>query len=257
MLKSALFVMTTSYFAWYFEHHELSAVYPFDSTYVSPSSAGEPRLAETFFETEDGERLIMWRAEATTGKPTVLYFSGNAGGLKGRSDRFRDLINQGYGIIAPAYRGSSGSTGKPTETALVADARAIAAAANTGELVIYGESLGSAVAIRLAAEGIGAKLVLEAPFTSIPDLVLAQHPTEQLDHLITQRWNSRQHADGITQPLLIVHGESDRQVPIAMGEAIFGLAASKEKRMFKVMDAGHARLWTPEVRMVVFDFLDD
>ena len=256
MLQSALFVLTTSYFAWYFEHHELTAVYPFDATYVSPASAGEPRLRESLFETHDGERLILWRAKAAPGKPTVLYFSGNAGGLKSRSDRFRDLIDQGFGVIAPAYRGSSGSTGQPDEAVLVADARAIARSEAHSDLVIFGESLGSAVAIRLAAEGIGRKLVLEAPFTSIPDLVLAQHPTEDLDHLITQRWENRPYASRITQPLLIVHGDNDRQVPIAMGETIFNAAASKEKRLFRVVEKGHARLWVPEVRSVVLDFLD-
>ena len=255
MLKSAFFVLTTSYIAWYFENHELNAIYPFDATYVTPATAGVPRLEETVFETVDGERLVLWRAKAAPGKPTVLYFPGNAGGLKERSDRFGHFLDQGFGLVALAYRGSSGSTGQPMEEHLLADARAVADSVSPDGLVIYGESLGSAVAIRLAAEGIGARIVLEAPFTSIPDLILAQHPTETLDHLITQRWDSERHVADVMQPLLVVHGDRDRLVPIAMGEAIFGSAGSTEKRMMKVADTGHVGLWTPEVQMAVFDFL--
>lgn len=256
MLTAAFFVLTTSYVAWYFENHELSAVYPFDATYATPASAGEPRLMETTFATDDGETLVLWQSAAQPGKPTVLYFTGNAGGLKERSHRFRHLIDQGFGVVAPAYRGSSGSTGKPEEQVLLADARAVARAEHTEDMVIYGESLGSAVAIRLAAEGFGARVVLEAPFTSIPDLILAQHPAEQLDHLITQRWDSEQHVSAVKQPLLVIHGDRDRLVPIAMGETIFGSAGSQEKKLVKVADKGHAGLWTVEVQAAVFAFVD-
>ena len=255
MFSTAMFVLTTSYVAWYFEHHELNAVYPFDATYVSPAPAGEPRLSETSFATRDGERLVLWRAEAAAGKPTVLYFPGNAGGLQGRSDRFRHFIDQGFGLVAPAYRGSSGSTGRPEEQVLLEDARAVARAEAGKPLVIYGESLGSAVAIRLAAEGIGERIVLEAPFTSLPDLILAQHPAEALDHLITQRWESHRHVSKLTQPLLVVHGESDRLVPIEMGETIFEAAGTDDKRMMKIPEAGHTGIWTAEVQSAVFRFL--
>ena len=255
MIGSAMFVLTTSYVAWYFEHHEINAVYPFDTTYMTPATAGEPRLSEMIFETDDGESLILWQAPAESGKPTVLYFSGNAGGLKERSDRFRQFLDQGFGVVAPAYRGSSGSTGAPNEMTLLSDARAVARASDTGTLVLYGESLGTAVAIRLAAEGIGEKLVLESPFTSIPDLILAQHPAETLDHLITQRWESHLYIGEVTQPLLVVHGDQDRLVPFAMGETIFGTAGSTDKELMKVTDKGHAGIWTDEVQAAIVAFL--
>lgn len=256
MLSTAMFVLTTSYVAWYFEHHEINAVYPFDRTHITPALAGEPRLNEVIFETDDGENLILWRAAAETGKPTVLYFSGNAGGLKERSDRFRQFLDQGFGVVAPAYRGSSGSTGAPEEMALLADARAVARAEDAGTLVLYGESLGTAVAIRLAAEGFGEKVVLESPFTSIPDLILAQHPAEALDHLITQRWESHLYIGDVMQPLLVVHGDRDRLVPFAMGETIFGTAGSEDKQLMKITDKGHSGLWTVEVQAAVVAFLD-
>lgn len=255
MFSAAVFVLSTSYIAWYFQQHEIKAVYPFDATYSTPGDAGAPRMHEAAFATEDGETLVLWRAQAAADKPTVVYFSGNAGGLKERSDRFSRLIDEGFGVVALAYRGSSGSTGMPDETALISDARALVASLDAMPLVIYGESLGTAVAIRLAAEGLGDRVVLEAPFTSIPDLILSQHPTEKLDHLITQRWESHLYVSRVTQPLLVVHGDRDHLVPITMGEEIFGMAGSDDKHFLRIADKGHNGLWTDEVQKALFAFL--
>ena len=257
VFQAAVFVLSTSYVAWYFERFETQAIYPFDKTYVTPSDAGAPGLQEERVRMPDGETLVVWHAPPSADRPTILYFSGNAGGLKSRSDRFQSLIGQGFGLVAPAYRGSSGSTGMPDETVIMHDARLLARMYDQQELVLYGESLGTAVAIRLAAEGVGERLVLEAPFTSIPDLILVQHPTEKLDHLITQRWNSRDHVGGVAQPLLIIHGTEDRLVPIAMGEAILESAGSVKKQLLRIENASHTTLWTGGMQAVLFDFLDD
>ncbi|NNE81949.1 MAG: alpha/beta hydrolase [Silicimonas sp.] len=256
MLKTALFVFATSYVAWYIERHEIAAIYPFDKTYASPDAAGEPRMSEETFLTDDGERLVLWRAKAKVGQPTVLYFTGNAGGLKERSERFRRLIDRGFGVVAPAYRGSSGSTGTPNEMTLLGDARAVARAEMSPNLIIYGESLGAAVAIRLGAEGIGSKIVLEAPFTSIRALLLAQYPAEQLDHLITQKWENHLHIPALTQPLLIVHGDRDRLVPMAMGEQLFAAAGSTDKTFLRIDGKGHSGLWTVGMQSRLFAFLN-
>lgn len=257
MLNTLLTLVATSYIAWYIERHEMATVYPFDTTHATPADAGEPRLTETRFTTDDGETLVVWRADPAPGRPTVLYFPGNAGGLKERGDRFRRFLDRGYGVIAPAYRGSSGSTGAPDEAALVHDALALARAENARPLILYGESLGAAVAIRVAAEGLGARVVLEAPFTSVPELMQAQFPSERLDHLITQRWESFRVAHRITQPLLIVHGDRDPLVPFAMGQRIHDTAASRQKRLLRIAGAGHTGLWTVEVQRALFAFLDE
>lgn len=255
MLKVSLFILSTSYFAWYFERHETTAVYPFDASYITPADAGEGRLTEHRLDTKDGESLIVWRASASSGKPTLVYFMGNAGGLKDRADRFRQLIDAGYGVIAPAYRGSSGSSGAPEEMALISDALALVQAEDA-PVVLYGESLGTAVAIRLAADGFGTSLVLEAPFTSITDLVSQQFPSEDLTDLITQKWESVAHAPSVAQPLLVIHGSEDRTVPIAMGRHIFEIAGSTDKQFVEVDKAGHSGLWATEARDALFAFLD-
>ncbi len=255
MLNVFLMILSTSYFAWYFQNYEKSAIYPFDASYASPMDAGETRLSEERLLTEDGETLVIWRADPAPGKPTVVYFSGNAGGLKDRADRFAHLIDAGFGVIAPAYRGSSGSTGNPSEMVLLHDANFIVAA-ETAPLVLYGESLGTAVAIRLAADGFGTAVVLEAPFTSITDLVGQQFPNEDLSDLITQTWDSAMYAPDMDQPLLVLHGSADRTVPIAMGRQIFDVVGSREKEFVEIDEGGHTGLWTPNARGKIFAFLE-
>lgn len=255
MFEAVLFYLATSYVAWFIEQHEHTAVYPFDETHATPEAASAPNLTETVFQTDDGTPLIVWRAAPAPGHPTILYFSGNSGALKDRAFRFQEITARGYGIVAPAYRGSSGSGGKPDEALLMADATAIAADIG-GPLVIYGESLGASVAIQLAAAGTGDALVLEAPFTSLPDLVEAQYPAEDLDHLITQRWNSLAAAGDVTQSALVVHGEDDRVVPFEMGETIFSAIGSDDKHFMRVTRQGHQGLWTIETQTTIFEFVN-
>ena len=257
MLKAAVLVAATSYFAWYLENFEMAMVYPFDDTYATPTEAGVARMREARFSTADGEELILWQAVAAETQPTLLYFPGNAGGLKDRADRFSALIDRGYGIVALAYRGSSGSSGSPGEATLTGDARAVAEALPMEPLVLYGESLGTAVAIKLASEGIGDAVVLEAPFTSIADLVAVQYPRDDLEHLLTQHWKSEDRVAGMTQPLLIVHGRFDKIVPIEQGREVFDAAGSVEKQFHEVTDRGHHNLWTAEMQRALFEFLDD
>lgn len=256
MIKAALMILSTSYFAWYFERFETAAIYPFDSSYASPVDAGEARLIEHRVTTHDDESIIVWRANARPGKPTIVYFSGNAGGLKDRATRFRSLIDAGYGVIAPAYRGSSGSTGSPDEASLMADAASLVKAETNGPLVLYGESLGTAVAIRLASDGFGSAVVLEAPFTSFIDLVGIQFPAEDLSNLITQKWDSLRHIPDVKQPLLVLHGSNDKVVPIKMGRHMFKVAGSTDKQFHEITNSGHSGVWTDAAKSTLFAFLN-
>lgn len=255
MLTSLILVLSTSYVAWYLERHEMAAVYPFDDTYATPAQAGAQGLVETTLKTEDGASLIVWRADAELGQPTVVYFSGNAGALRDRAQRLSQISEAGYGVIAPAYRGSSGSTGTPEEALLVSDAAAVAQGLPS-DVILYGESLGAAIAIRLAAEGIGQAVVLEAPFTSLGDLVAAQFPAEDLSGVLTQRWDSLSLMGALSQPLMVIHGETDHVVPQRMGRAIFEAAGSTDKTFVSVSEHGHTGLWTEAVRSDLFTFLD-
>ena len=146
ILKAIAVIASTSFLAHYLQQYERAMVYPFDQTYVTPAQAGEARLVEQRFPTGDGEMLVVWRAKAERGRPTIVYFPGNAGGLKDRAERFKRLLDRGYGLVALAYRGSSGSSGKPDETLLISDALRVVTR-EAAPVVLYGESLGAAIAI--------------------------------------------------------------------------------------------------------------
>ena len=144
----------------------------------------------------------------------------------------------------------------PNEAVLTADARAIAAAEDSAPLVLFGESLGTSLAVKLAAQGFGDAVVLEAPFTSIPDVVNAQFPLDDLDHLLTQRWASLGHVGAVRQPLLVIHGSADRIVPIDLGEELFAAAGSDRKRFLRIEGRGHTGPWSDEMRRELIVFLD-
>jgi hypothetical protein len=261
MLKGLIIALATSYLAWFVARYETQVVYPFDPTYTAVAAIGEPRLAEFRYLTADGESLVVWAGAGEPGRPTVLYLLGNAGTLAGRAQRYRTFLDQGYGVVSFAYRGSSGSTGTPTEAALTADAQAIAAALprflgrDPDALILYGESLGAAIAIKLTAEGTGDALILQSPFTSIRDIVRAQYPQEDVAHLFREVWDSRARIGDVRQPLLVLHGTTDRLVPFTQGETIHAEAGSSQKRLVPLEGVGHNVAWTRDAAGPIFGFL--
>ncbi len=233
-----------------------SMLYPFNPNHRPPPSG----LTETRLATADGETLVIWSARPTPGKATVLYFHGNAGNLAVRASRFEALTRRGFGLVAAGYRGSSGSTGRPGEPALIGDARALAEArpdlTGPGSVVYYGESLGSAVAIALAETYAPGALVLEAPFASLADMSAHLYGTAALARLLRAKWPSRDRIAEVSAPLLVLHGENDRLVPVAQGRAVLAAASSTDKTFYAVPDAGHVDVWQPEAQRRLFAFLD-
>nr|WP_255553667.1 alpha/beta fold hydrolase [Maritimibacter sp. DP1N21-5] len=235
---------------------ERAVIYPFSPLREDPPAG----LTEVEVPTPDGKRLVVWTAPPTPGRATVLYFHGNAGNLAGRAGRFEAFLSRGLGVVAAGYRGSSGSTGWPSEQALVGDALTLRAVlpdlVGDGPVVCYGESLGAAVATRLAAlDGCDA-LVLEAPFTSISDMGQALYGIPRLDLLARSHWRSVGHIRTVTVPLTVLHGTEDRLIPFGQGEAVFEAAASPDKTFVPLEGGGHTNLWQPPVTGPLFLFLD-
>ena len=252
MLKALFVVLSTSYISWFVQNHERQVVYPFSATYSAPA---DTRLQERKFRTADGETLILWHAPAPGTRPTVLYFPGNAGTLADRTKRFQALIDRGFGVMAMAYRGSSGSSGMPDEVLLTEDATAVAALLGERPVILYGESLGAAVAVKLAAAGLGEGVVLEAPFLSIPEIVASQYPSEPISEHFTQVWDSGARIEAVRQRLLILHGTEDRLVPFAHGVELHARASSAEKSLVALKGHGHTGLWTQDAQHALFLFL--
>jgi fermentation-respiration switch protein FrsA (DUF1100 family) len=212
-----------------------------DPRLVAPDPAGPPvqviRLA-----TSDGQRLVAWYAPAAAGKPTLLYFGGNGDSLSGDADRLRQIIDQGVGVLDVGYRGYSGSTGKPTEAGLHLDADAayawLAARVPPQQIVIAGHSLGTGVAVRLAAEHPARALVLESPFTSAMAVAERLLPWAPVSLLMQDRFESDQWIGKVHMPVLIVHGDRDRTIPFAQGQALYALA-NQPKTFVRAPGGGH------------------
>lgn len=211
---------------------------------VSPASVGLPEASERVLETPDGARVLMWYAPAKSGAPTILYFHGNGGSLKERSERFARYTEGGLGMLMMTYRGYGGSTGTPSEAANVADAKlAYAWLIENGvaarDIILYGESLGSGIATQIAAANPVRGLVLDAPYTSIVDVAARQYPFLPVRALLLDRYETLRYIGRVKAPLLIIQGERDQVIPVGMGRAVYA-AAPEPKRMITFPDAGHS-----------------
>ena len=216
-----------------------------DTTYFTPKTAGLIGVSEEVLETPDGARVLAWYAPAKPGQPTLLYFHGNAGSLETRIERIRKYMARGLGVFMMTYRGFGGSSGEPSEAANVADARLAydtlteRLGITPADIIVYGESLGTSVAVQVAGAREVAGIVLDAPYTSMVDLAARHHPWIPGRWFMTDRYETRRHIKAVTAPLLILHGEIDDIVPVSMGREIFNLAnAPKTIKTFQ--GAGHA-----------------
>lgn len=222
-----------------------------------------PTLAEidvVRLNTPDGENLVAWHVPPQPGQPVFLYFDGNGG----RPDmweetRWREIVARGAGFLAVYYRGYSGSTGTPSEQGLIIDARAgydwlINHGYAPEQIVIHGFSLGSAVAVQLAAEKPARALILEAPMTGIDD-VARSHAPGGFTGFMRDTFKSREFLPRVHYPVLIAHGDADSVIPFAMGQAMFALA--NEPKLFVRIEGGdHADLPRRGLYAHIWRFLD-
>ncbi|WP_422366552.1 alpha/beta hydrolase [Pelagibius sp.] len=207
-----------------------------DAPNLSDHSLPELRAIET--EPEPGLRLTHWFHPPTSPEqPVILYFHGNAGHLGDRVAKMRPLIDAGFGLLLTGYRGYSGNPGKPSEDGLRADARSVhdwllAEGFAADRIVIFGESLGTAVSVALASERPPAALVLEAPPSSIADVAAAHYWYLPVRLLIRDPWDSIGRIGSIDVPLFLLHGERDHVVPVRFGRKLFAAANEPKQALF-------------------------
>jgi fermentation-respiration switch protein FrsA (DUF1100 family) len=154
-------------------------------------------------------------------------------------------VADGTGLVGVDYRGYGGSTGQPTERGLMIDAEtayAFAAARYpAARIAVWGESLGTGVAVALAAERPVGRLVLEAPFTSTADIAALHYPYVPVHWLMKDQFRSDEKIGAVKAPLLVLHGGRDPIVPIRFGERLFELA-HEPKRFVRFPDGEHENL---------------
>jgi uncharacterized protein len=211
---------------------------------LAPGGFGLTNVADVSLTTPDGEKLVGWWSKAAPGKPTILYLHGNAGHLSERSERIRYFQTAGIGMFMLAYRGYSGSTGAPSEAANVADAalafdHLVGTGVRSQDIVLFGESLGTGVAVQLAALRPDVPgMILDSPYTSMADAGAHHFPWLPVRALLTDRYDTLARIGGLHLPLLILHGEADFTVPVFMGRAVYA-AANEPKKIVTFPGAQH------------------
>jgi fermentation-respiration switch protein FrsA (DUF1100 family) len=231
---------------------------------VPPAVSVLPRAEEVTFDTADGLRLGGWfvpahgagpRAGPGAGSgaahpgrgvrgPAVLVCNGNGGNRSMRAPLAAALARMGFHVLLFDYRGYGGNPGHPSEDGLAADARAALDQLATrpevdpARVVYFGESLGAAVALRLATERPPAALVLRSPFASLAEVGRLHYPLLPVSLLLRDRYDSAALAGRLATPLLVVAGGRDQIIPAGHSRRLFA-AASQPKRLAVLDGADH------------------
>lgn len=223
-----------------------------DPTRRHPPDIGLENVREEVIETPDGETLVLWRAEpAWKGAPHVLYLHGNRRALWRRARFFRMFVAAGWGFTALAHRGFNGSTGRPSEKKNVADAILVCdhlarQGVDLSRLVVYGESLGSGTAVQVAAaRGVGG-VILHAPYDSLAGLIFARTLFLLPRAIVRERYRSIDVIGTVSAPLLWIHGDDDRVIPLWRGRRLYD-AAPGPKYAALVKGANHFGIYTQQV----------
>jgi fermentation-respiration switch protein FrsA (DUF1100 family) len=226
---------------------------------VSPEKIGADIVQ---YKTADGLQITSWYRPAAGSMPTIVMFHGNAGNISYRYQKFSAMTAQGYGFLLAEYRGYGGNAGRPTEGGFCADARAgLSWLQGKGiaqeDIVIYGESIGTGVAVQMALEYPQARaLVLEAPFESLPAVARAEMPwLAPVAFLALDRYENILKAPDIRMPLLVVHGSDDEVIPLSQGVGVFNAGGSAHKKMEVLKGGRHNDLFNHGLMDVIDSFL--
>lgn len=253
LIAAYLVICAAAYFG-----HRMFMYFP-DPARIPPEAAGLESVEEVEFAAADGTKLVSWYAPAQEGKPTILYFHGNAANAANRAPKIDMMLESGFGVFYLNNRGYGGSGGSPTEANNVADAIAAydyvrGLGVPPDKIVTFGESLGSGQAVRLAAARPVAAVVLEAPLTSTVEVGRSIYFWLPLSLLIADQYNVERDIARVTAPLLILHGEQDEVIPVDMGRRIYN-AANQPKRIEVVRDGRHNDLFDHGAWERMRDFL--
>ena len=200
-----------------------------------------PKIEKVSIPTSDNLNLLGWFHKKDISKKTILFFHGNAGSLENRIYKLNHFENFDLNFLIIAWRGFSRNSGKPNEKGLYDDAKSAvnwleSKGIKEESIILFGESLGTAVAIEIAQNKNFAGIVLESPFTSMVEMGKKYYSFFPVSLLLKDRYESIKKIKNIYIPVLVMHGKKDGIVPFEMGEKIYNYANSPKFYYFTEYD---------------------
>ncbi len=237
-----------------------SIVFVPDTPRPNAAEVGLASLREVKLATPGGLRLLAWWVPPRSGLAVLAYFHGNGGNLGNRRDRLRQFAAEGWGVLMPEYPGYGGNPGSPSERAFD-DAAAAAMSFLDHEniehrrVVVYGESIGTGVATRVAAGRDLGALILESPFSSLVDIARRRFPYLPVGLLLRDRFDQLSRIGQVRCPILVLQGSKDVIVPPDLGRRLFD-AAPQPKTLWVALAGGHNDLFDFGAKDVVIGFVN-
>ncbi|MHA7841044.1 MAG: alpha/beta hydrolase [Gammaproteobacteria bacterium] len=221
-------------------------IYQPNTTQPYPHYVGVPDMYPIPLNTSDKLRLTSWYKPALHQQPTLIYFQGNSGHIGDRGFTVRPFLDRGIGVMLVGFRGYGGNPGTPSERGWYEDGRtAIHYLLEQGIspqcMILFGESLGTGVAVQLATEyDIGA-LILRSPFSSLTDLASHHYPLVPVKLLMHDQYNNLSKIKTLKKPLLVFHGQRDTIIPLKYTKRFYQ-AAQEPKSIWIYSHGGHNNL---------------
>lgn len=216
--------------------------FPSRDCHATPSDVGLS-FEDLRLETSDGVSIAAWYIPHSHAKGSVIFCHGNAGNIADRLHSVKLLCNLGYNVLIFDYRGYGQSEGSPNEAGTYEDAEAAwrylveVRGESPRRVVVFGRSLGGAVAIELASRHTPAALVVESTFTRLTDIGRIHYPLIPVGLLLTNRYDSLNKVPAIPCPKLFLHGIDDELIPVGNARTLFEAAASPKQ--FVETPGGH------------------
>lgn len=211
--------------------------------------------------TSDGLNLEGWYIPGSDPKgKTILFFHGNAGHYGDRFGKALEFTGNGYNVLLVGYRGYGGNEGYPSEEGLYSDARAYIKFLTdeknipVEDVILYGESLGTGVAVQIATEYPVSSLIFETPYSSLYEIAKKDYFFVPVVYMLKDRFMSTDKIGKISCPLLILHGEKDTIIPLVFSKKLFD-KAREPKTFIEFPEGTHHNLYQLGASRKILDFL--
>lgn len=251
ILYLIIFFIIFIFYAKYLERK--SIFYPCKEIIATPLDCGLA-YEDVHFTTEDNLRINGWLVSKQGARYTILFFHGNAGNISHRLDKLKILYDIGVNIFIIDYRGYGKSEGKPSESGLYSDSKAAynylvhERKVNPQAIILYGESLGSAVAMDLAVKEKTAGIITEVAFSNIRDMAKIYYPYIP-SFLISARFDSLAKIPFLSVPKLFILCETDEIVPFNLGKKLYDIAL--EPKRLIVLKGSHNTAFLDSIKEYV------